>query len=91
VETVLTARPDLILDYRTINPTYVSLADRIQKQIGVPYLLFDGSFEQIPAIYKSAGAALGVESGPANCRTMRNGYLPTLTNASHECHRRNGR
>jgi iron complex transport system substrate-binding protein len=60
VETVLAARPDLILDYGTINPTYVSLADRVQKQTGVPYLLFDGSFDQIPAIYKSAGAALGV-------------------------------
>jgi iron complex transport system substrate-binding protein len=60
VETVLAARPDLILDYGTINPTYVSLADRVQKQTGVPYLLFDGSFDQIPAIYKSAGTALGV-------------------------------
>src|SRR5262245_9755527 len=60
VETVLAARPDIILDYGTINPTYVSLADRIQKQIGVPYLLFDGAFDQITASYKSAGTALGV-------------------------------
>jgi iron complex transport system substrate-binding protein len=34
VETVLAARPDVIFDYGTINPTYVSLADRIQKQTG---------------------------------------------------------
>ena len=59
VETVLAVRPDVIFDYGTINPTYVSLADRIQKQTGVPYLLFDGSFDKIAAIYKSAGAALG--------------------------------
>ena len=38
----MAARPDIIFDYGTINPTYVSLADRIQKQTGVPYLLFDG-------------------------------------------------
>ena len=58
VETVLAARPDVILDYGTINPTYVSLADRIQKQTGVPYLLFDGAFDQIAAVFKSAGTAL---------------------------------
>jgi iron complex transport system substrate-binding protein len=60
VETVLAARPDVILDYGTINPTYASLADRIQKQTGVPYLLFDGAFDKTAAIYKSAGIALGV-------------------------------
>src|SRR5262245_51857704 len=60
VETVLATRPDVILDYGTINPTYISLADRVQKQTGVPYLLFDGALDQIPAIYKSAGVAVGV-------------------------------
>jgi iron complex transport system substrate-binding protein len=64
VEIVLSARPDVILDYGTINPTYVSLADRIQKQIGVPYLLFDGSFDKIASTYKAAGSVLGAsESG----------------------------
>ena len=64
LETVLAARPDVILDYGTINPTYVSLAERIQNQTGVPYLLFDGSFDKIAVTYKAAGAALGAsESG----------------------------
>lgn len=60
IEAVLASRPDVILDYGTINPTYISLAERVQKQTGVPYLLFDGAFDQIATIYKSAGAALGV-------------------------------
>ena len=60
VETILAARPDVILDDGTINPTYVSLADRIEKQTGVPYLLFDGAFDQIAAVLKSAGTALAV-------------------------------
>src|SRR5262252_9281341 len=60
VEVVLASRPDVILDYGTINPTYISLAERIQKQTGVPYLLFDGAFDQIATTYRSAGAALGV-------------------------------
>lgn len=69
VETVLASRPDVILDYGTINPTYISLADRIQKQTGVPYLLFDGALDRMPAVYKSAGEALGLgESANAPAR-----------------------
>jgi iron complex transport system substrate-binding protein len=75
VETVLATRPDLILDYGTINPTYVSLADRIQKQIGVPYLLFDGDFDQIPGVYKLAGTALGVSEKAAGLARYAEGLL----------------
>src|SRR5262245_58528433 len=39
VESVLAARPDIILDYGILGPTYASLADRVQQQTGVPYLL----------------------------------------------------
>ena len=59
VELVLASRPDVILDYGTINPTYISLAERVQKQTGVPYLLFDGGFTQIARSYAAAGEALG--------------------------------
>jgi iron complex transport system substrate-binding protein len=60
VEVVLASRPDVIIDYGVINPTYVSLADRVQQQTGVPYLLFDGSLSQIARSYAAAGDTLGV-------------------------------
>ena len=60
VEVVLGARPDIILDYGSITPTYVSLADRIQQQTGIPYLLFDGSLSAIPGAFKAVGDLLGV-------------------------------
>jgi iron complex transport system substrate-binding protein len=60
VEVVLASRPDVIIDYGVINPTYVSLADRVQQQTGVPYLLFDGSLSQIARSYIAAGDTLGV-------------------------------
>ena len=60
VEVMLASRPDVIIDYGVVNPTYVSLADRVQQQTGVPYLLFDGSLSQIPRAYIAAGDALGV-------------------------------
>jgi len=60
VETVLAAKPDVIVDYGSLAPTYASLADRVQQQAGVPYLLFDGSFSAIPRVYALLGDVLGV-------------------------------
>lgn len=58
-ETVLAQRPDLIFDYGTINDTYVSLADRVQAQTGVPYLLVDGAFSKMPDAFALLGDILG--------------------------------
>jgi len=59
VEGVLAARPDLIVDSGSLGPTYASLADRVQSQLGIPYILLDGSFARMPETYRQLGAALG--------------------------------
>ena len=59
VEAVLAERPDLIFDYGSLTDTYRSLADRLQQQTGVPYLLFDGSLAAIPDVYARLGDLLG--------------------------------
>jgi iron complex transport system substrate-binding protein len=61
VEVMLASRPDVIIDYRAMNQTYISLANRVQQQTGLPYLLFDGNLSQVARVYRAAGAALGVE------------------------------
>ena len=60
VEVVLAARPDLVLDFGSVGPTYVSLADRVQEQIKVPYILLDGSLSATARAYTLAGDLLGV-------------------------------
>ena len=45
LEVVLALKPDLILDIGIVNATYVSLADRVQQQTGIPYALLDGRFD----------------------------------------------
>jgi iron complex transport system substrate-binding protein len=60
VEVVLAARPDIIVDLGTVGPTFVSLADRIQQQTGIPYVLFDGSFSATPRTSEALGEILGV-------------------------------
>ena len=48
VEIVLRAKPDLIVDYGTVSQTLASLAERVQEQTGIPYLLLDGDFDRMP-------------------------------------------
>src|SRR5688572_1926040 len=61
VEVVLGAKPDVIIDYGTINPTYSSLADRVQQQTGVPYLLLDGDFDRMAEAIRQVGMISGEE------------------------------
>jgi iron complex transport system substrate-binding protein len=60
IEAVLAAKPDLIIDVGTVNPTYASLADKVQQQTGIPYVLIDGKFENSAKTLRETGALLGV-------------------------------
>src|SRR5580700_6407615 len=59
LEAVLTLKPDLILDVGYVTDTYVSLADRVQQQTGIPYALLDGSFEETARAYRLLGELIG--------------------------------
>lgn len=58
IEMVLATRPDIIIDVGTIDATYVSLADRVQEQTGIPYILIDGKFERTAESYRLLGRLL---------------------------------
>ncbi len=59
LETVLAIEPDMIIDYGSMKPTYISLAQRVQEQTGIPYALIDGTFENIPAAIRTVGTLIG--------------------------------
>jgi iron complex transport system substrate-binding protein len=61
LERLVAAKPDLVIDFGTINDTYRSLADRIQSQTGIPYLLIDGRFESTAAALRLVADVLGVK------------------------------
>lgn len=60
IEAVLAAKPDVIIDVGTVNPTYASLAEKVQEQTGVPYILVDGGFGRSAETLREAGVILGV-------------------------------
>lgn len=65
LEVVIAAKPDLVVDFGTIAPTYVSLADRVQAQTGIPVALVDGRFASTAASIRLLGRMLGVEERAA--------------------------
>jgi len=60
IEVVMAAKPDLIVDFGSVSDTYVSLADRMQGQTGIPYILVDGRFANTVAALRLLGPILGV-------------------------------
>lgn len=78
VEVVLAARPDLILDYGAVNPTFTSLADRVQAQTGIPYVLLNGALEGLPESYRALGRILGREARAERLAAYAQGVLEEL-------------
>ena len=60
-EVLVAEKSDLILDYGTVSDTYKSLADRVQTQTHIPYVLIDGKFSNLPATLRLVGDILGVK------------------------------
>lgn len=62
VETLLALKPDLILDVGTVDETYISAAERISSQTGIPYALVDGRLTESATQLLEVGELLGKEA-----------------------------
>jgi iron complex transport system substrate-binding protein len=63
LEVLIAAKPDLIIDFGSVSDTFVSLADRVQTQTAIPYLLIDGHFSKTVAAVRLLGGILAVGPG----------------------------
>src|SRR5262245_3397636 len=51
-------KPDLILDFGAVNDNYRTLANRVQAETGIPYLLVDGRLEATPNALRLLGGVI---------------------------------
>jgi iron complex transport system substrate-binding protein len=79
LETVLALKPDLILDVGSTSTTFVSLADRVQEQTGIPYALLDGRFAGIAGTYRTLGALIGWPEEAEKLARYTEDTLKTIT------------
>jgi iron complex transport system substrate-binding protein len=54
------AKPDLIIDVGDIDPTYIALANKVQKETGIPYVLIDGHLSKTQDALRQVGDLLDV-------------------------------
>lgn len=54
--------PDLILDVGDVDAGYAALADKVQQQTGIPYVLLNGHLDHSALTYRRLGSMLGVEA-----------------------------
>ncbi|MBI1385058.1 MAG: ABC transporter substrate-binding protein [Rhizobiales bacterium] len=59
IEVVLRTKPDLIVDFGSVRPTFVSLAEAVQEHTGIAYVLVDGRFDATPTALRTLGDMLG--------------------------------
>jgi iron complex transport system substrate-binding protein len=52
-------KPDLILDIGDLKLQYRELAEKIQKETGIPYVVLDGSIDHTPELYAQLKELLG--------------------------------
>ena len=79
LEVVLALKPDLILDIGIVNNTYISLAERVQKQTGISYALLDGRFGGTPETYRVIGALTGHQEAAEAAARFAEDTLKTIT------------
>ncbi len=80
LESVIALKPDLIVDVGSTSDTYVSLAERVQQQTGIPYALLDGRFLSLSTSYERLGKLIGREGVGADFGDYCNMTLGVITN-----------
>lgn len=76
LERVLKIKPDLIVDFGSVRDTYIDLANRVQAQTGIPYVLINGRFDATADALRLLGKVLGVpERGEALANDVEATFL----------------
>ena len=57
---LLALKPDVYIDYGTVQEDYVASVEAVQRRTRVPGIILDGALTLIPDTYRRLGAALGV-------------------------------
>jgi iron complex transport system substrate-binding protein len=59
LEALKSAKPDVIVDIGTVTADFKSLAEKVQQDSGIPYVLLDGHLDRVGATYRALGHLLG--------------------------------
>ena len=61
VDMVAGLKPDLVVDYGNVSPRFVAADEKIQKELGVPAVLFGGNLADAPHVLRTLAGAIGAD------------------------------
>jgi len=79
-QSIAALKPDLILDVGSTGPRYAALADRVQRETGIPYAVLDGGIMGLSTSYEKLGRLIGREAAGADFGDYCNMTLGVITN-----------
>jgi iron complex transport system substrate-binding protein len=74
-------RPDVYVDYGTVDDDYTAALEAITARTDIPGLIFDGRLENVPSVYRKLGAALGVAERGERLAVVAEGILEKYSSA----------
>ncbi|HZB92879.1 MAG TPA: ABC transporter substrate-binding protein [Stellaceae bacterium] len=77
---VTKAAPDLVVDLGDVNDRFVALANRVQQQTGIPYVLIGGHLADTPATLRKLGTVLGASTRAEALARYAEATLSQVTN-----------
>lgn len=78
LETLLSLKPDIIIDIGSTSRPFAETAARIQSQTGIPYVLFDGRFESLLSTLRFHGQIVGQEKQSERLIAFASDILKTV-------------
>src|SRR3984885_592613 len=79
LEALKSFKPDLIVDIGDVNDSYKSLAERVQQESGIPYVLIDGHLDKMAASYRMLGLLLGRTDDAGKLARIAEDTVTTVT------------
>jgi iron complex transport system substrate-binding protein len=81
IASIKKAKPDVIIDVGDVNAKYKALADKLQKETGIPYVLIDGRLANTDKALQQVGDLLGVNMRQDTLASSVKGELEDIASA----------
>jgi iron complex transport system substrate-binding protein len=79
IEALKSSTPDIIVDIGTVSAEYKSLAEKVQQDSGIPYVLLDGHLDRVGATYRALGQLLGRSEDAEKLATAADNTIAAVT------------
>jgi iron complex transport system substrate-binding protein len=82
LERLVALKPDLIVDAGTVDATYLSTAERVWRQTGIPYVLVNGRLADSARQLRETGRLLGVAARGERLADYAEASMPTCATSA---------